>query len=276
MLYVYGLLDPETKIIRYVGQTNKLQKRLNDHISEAKYSSKFNRKNNWIRFLLKNNLKPEMIVLEEFKDRYSCNKGEVFHISQLLDCGFDLTNATSGGDSFYTRSAESIQRASNSKLGKKLSEETKYKMKESAKKRINPDEIERLRSISNGTPPNFKGEEVLNSKLKEKDVIYIRRQLNSGLRLTDICKEFPNISVSTIHNAAIGKTWAHVNEPFFKPRKAVKLTKENVIEIRSLLNENISQTEIAIRYSIDPSTVSNIKTGKRRKNVKSTVTKTVS
>jgi len=268
LLYVYGLLEPETKIIRYVGQTNKPQKRLNDHISEAKTNLKFNRKNNWIRSLLKENKKPEIMILEEVETIDLCNKAEVFHIAQMLDCGFDLTNATSGGDGFYTRSKESIQRFADSRRGKKFSEETKQKMKLSAKSRMTPEEIERLRSISNGNPPHFYGEQVSTSKLKEEDVVYIRRQLNSGSRGIDICNQFPNISKSAIYSAAMGKNWQHVDEPVFKPRKMVKLTEENVREIRSLLSENVSQSEIARRFNIHPSTVSDIKRNKRRNNVK--------
>ena len=93
--YIYGLADPETKMIRYVGQTNNLKRRFNAHIQEAKSYRSNNRKINWINSILNRNLIPEMILLDECESREELNLKEKEIITTLLECGFDLTNATS-------------------------------------------------------------------------------------------------------------------------------------------------------------------------------------
>ena len=45
--------------------------------------------------------------------------------------------------------------------------------------------------------------------------------------------------------------------------KRIKVTPEMVVEIKQLLNIGVKQKDIAKKFNIDPSAVSNIKTGKR-------------
>lgn len=90
MVYIYGLKDPETDEIRYVGKTNNLKNRYHGHICLC--STDTNRhKASWIKSLRKRNLKPEMIVLEEVDDCCWQEK-EKFWIDKYKNIGRGLTN----------------------------------------------------------------------------------------------------------------------------------------------------------------------------------------
>lgn len=128
-IYIYGLYDPRTKLtsdtIRYVGKTKMtLKERLQAHIDNAKkltgkksYHSVY-----WINSLLKNNIKPEIFLIEECNDE-NWQDREKYWISYYPN----LTNYDEGGGSCtffkkeihqydlngnYLKSFESIQYAS--------------------------------------------------------------------------------------------------------------------------------------------------------------------
>lgn len=65
--YIYGLVDPRTpEVVKYVGYTGyTIEYRLLQHIAEAKQGKHQSYKNNWIRKLLNEGVKPETILLEE-------------------------------------------------------------------------------------------------------------------------------------------------------------------------------------------------------------------
>ncbi len=138
MVRIYTLSHPITNEIRYIGMTKStLKVRLSNHIIDTKREN--TRKANWIKSLLKINLKPfieELDFCENWKD--GC-KLEIYWISQFKTWGFDLTNHSEGGDGIigYVKTQE--QREAHSKrmkihfsdpknnkfLGKHHSEESK-------------------------------------------------------------------------------------------------------------------------------------------------------
>lgn len=93
--YIYGLLDPESMELRYVGQTWCLSERYYKHVWEAK-NLKTNHKRNWIKSLLSRNLEPKLQIIEVCElDRL--DERECFHIAQYRAAGCRLTNLTDGG-----------------------------------------------------------------------------------------------------------------------------------------------------------------------------------
>lgn len=91
---IYGLLDPKTSKIRYIGKTtNTLNVRLSKHISSIKYEAPTHR-SNWIKSLLEMGLKPNIFLIE------TCNETnwedrERFYIKKYKS---HLTNTSEGGD----------------------------------------------------------------------------------------------------------------------------------------------------------------------------------
>lgn len=107
--------------IRYVGKTIREKIRYNQHIRESRLCR--THKEKWINSILSKNGKIVMEILEEC-DTNDANELEIFWIQVLKSWGFNLVNQTNGGDGSGT-----------SLVGRKLSQETKLKMSETAKKR---------------------------------------------------------------------------------------------------------------------------------------------
>lgn len=127
--YIYGLVDPETNKIRYIGKTINPKYRLSGHINESLKTR--THKCSWIRNLLKRNLKPilkiiEICSLENFEER------EAYHISLY---GFnELTNSDERGQGNKSRRRELIENA-------------KYKNKKVYQYRLSGEFIKEYKSV---------------------------------------------------------------------------------------------------------------------------------
>lgn len=117
---IYKLVDPriqdeeDSKRVRYIGWTNKkLSDRLSNHITEARHDNtqQHTHKNRWINSLLKQNLKPEIQLVDETDNPEEIKLMEIKYIKQFKDGGFLLTNATLGGDGMLGRIVPDEQKA---------------------------------------------------------------------------------------------------------------------------------------------------------------------
>lgn len=149
----YGLVDPRTGCLRYVGKTSKLDQRLYWHIADSKRYS--HRCAQWVKGLVKLGLLPILVVLED-------GDQEVFWIASLRAAGASLLNVSDGGDcvtwtpevrakasaSAKARGGpgprywagkkqppEMVAKRTEARRGYRPSEATKQKMRESAKAR---------------------------------------------------------------------------------------------------------------------------------------------
>ncbi len=134
-VFIYGLIDPRTSKIRYIGKTRDTEKRLRKHINETKRGAT-NHKHNWIRQLLEQGLIPIIEVLEETTND-DWEEREKEWIAQTDD----LTNMTEGGENppvgltkGRTLSPETRKKIGEAQKGKKLSPEHKKKFVEAMKK----------------------------------------------------------------------------------------------------------------------------------------------
>jgi hypothetical protein len=164
MVSIYGLYDPFTLELRYVGKTKYLlSTRLSQHVCEAKKFNKTHR-HKWIRSLLKKDTKPNIKLLKE-ATKSNWEEIEKKLISDYRSQGFNLVNETDGGESPEGRSLskdhiEKIRQANignKHSLGHKHSEETKAKMRAAHKGRkyksgykLAPETIEKIREASVG------------------------------------------------------------------------------------------------------------------------------
>ena len=123
---IYGLVDPETKKIRYVGKTVKsLSSRLSNHLYNAKKTKHNKHLSNWICKLLNKGLKPLIIVLET-ANKENWKDVEMKWIKDTPN----LINLTEGGDGSLglCHTPEVIKKISEAKKGHKHSKEWKEKM----------------------------------------------------------------------------------------------------------------------------------------------------
>lgn len=128
---IYGLLDPNTKELRYVGYTSNLKKRMGGHYGRYSLSHRTH-KNNWLKSLLAIGQKAEAIILEERPKADDLPSAEIEMIAYLKSIGCNLTNGTEGGDGGAPMK------------GKKHSEKSKQKISTSQKNA--PEEVKQARS----------------------------------------------------------------------------------------------------------------------------------
>jgi hypothetical protein len=93
--FIYGLTDPDSGKIRYVGKSNNPQRRRKAHMDRSGTSGWHSAA--WLNSLKAAGKRPGLVVLEEVsQDCWS--EAERRWIKQLREQGADLTNTTEGGD----------------------------------------------------------------------------------------------------------------------------------------------------------------------------------
>ena len=121
MRCIYVLKDPILKEIRYVGQTNNLERRYSRHLANS-LNEKSNEyqtyKSRWIRKIIKENNLPIIEIIEECDNYLESNKKEKYYIEKFTSEGFKLTN--SGCSDVTEASKDTREKMSLAKKGKSL------------------------------------------------------------------------------------------------------------------------------------------------------------
>jgi group I intron endonuclease len=129
---VYGLYDPRTGELRYIGQTvRSLRGRLVSHLSKANLkSSQYSAK--WLSSLKKAGVTPTTSCLGEAYSRESLDKLEIKLIAEARERGEKLTNLAPGGisSSGYKLGPEFGSKVSNKLRGRSKSPEHRLKLSE--------------------------------------------------------------------------------------------------------------------------------------------------
>lgn len=107
-VFIYGLVDPRSDLIRYVGKSGNIKRRLKAHKNEKGER----RKNRWVRLLKSIGLEPEIKVLEQ-ADENTWQERERWWIKDFREKGYDLLNHTDGGEGLTGASIETSQKISN-------------------------------------------------------------------------------------------------------------------------------------------------------------------
>jgi hypothetical protein len=142
---IYGLFDPESDHLRYVGKTTNIAKRYESHLYESAKRSRKPYSRRWIASLLARGLKPKMEVLDIVSSAVA-NDAERCWIASMRLAGCKLTNRTDGGDGQskgYQWSAEARRKIGLAGRGKKRSDETKAKLRAAFSK---PEEVAKRRA----------------------------------------------------------------------------------------------------------------------------------
>lgn len=115
-------------MIRYVGITNDLRRRLSHHISESRrYST---RKARWVASVIRDGGEILARIDAANVTQDQAKRREIELIASLRAGGLDLTNLTEGGDGTVGRrhTAEAREKMAQARTGSKASEETRRKM----------------------------------------------------------------------------------------------------------------------------------------------------
>lgn len=172
---IYKLVDPRDSLVRYVGKTNNLKRRLWQHYYDNKEAKTPKRK--WIKELLELGLEPVLDICERVESAWQ--EREKFWIKYYKDLGHPLTNISDGGFGGnlvrVPRSKEWCENISKSNTGKKRSLESKKRISNALKGRVSPnkskkysDELRKKLSLAHlGKPSNKKGTH-LSDEVKRK------------------------------------------------------------------------------------------------------------
>lgn len=129
--FVYGLIDPSTKQLRYIGLSSSGMNRPLSHFRPSQLAKDTNlHKRRWIEKLAKQGLQPEIEVLERCANREELAEAEVFQIQYYKSIGADLMNMAEGGYTGNTvpRTDETKKKMSDSKV-KQWANNSEYKEK---------------------------------------------------------------------------------------------------------------------------------------------------
>lgn len=136
LIFIYGLFDPESGMIRYIGKSIRPEERLRNHMQDK---SKCHR-SHWLRSLKSKGMKPGMIFLEQVSGEWPWQESERFWISYGKRNGWPLTNNTDGGDGVPGLPAETRERMRKTWLGRKHRPESLLKIGAATAARRHSDE----------------------------------------------------------------------------------------------------------------------------------------
>jgi len=97
-VHIYALSDPRTGVVRYVGKSWTIRKRLTQHLSAARTRAKKGHVYSWLRSLLREGVAPALTILETVSAGGPWQEREKHWIQYFRQSGVPLTNLTDGGD----------------------------------------------------------------------------------------------------------------------------------------------------------------------------------
>ena len=193
---IYGLVDPRTENIRYIGKTNqKLQARLRAHINERASCHRCN----WIAELRRAGLEPNIVPIETCA-RWSWQETERFWIKAFRLAGAQLTNNTSGGDGVPDLPPETRDRMRKVWLGRKHSAATLEKLRTRPRRKAS-DETKMKHSIAMKGRLITWTDKLAESirKLSPEQVRSVQERIANGEQVTVLAKEL------SLHRTTVSK-----------------------------------------------------------------------
>jgi hypothetical protein len=120
---VYGLCDPQTNTLEYIGKSCSGLKRPNQHFSNTELNRKC-KKSSWVKSILAKGLVPTIEILEVCENAETLSDAEIFWIANILASGASLRNMSKGGNGGNTGG---WTKESSIKLKESLKKSEKFK-----------------------------------------------------------------------------------------------------------------------------------------------------
>ncbi len=187
-VYIYALIDPETREFRYIGKTTRPKERLQNHMNEKSNCHR----SHWLQSLKAKGLKPEMVIIEEIRGAWPWQFEERYWIEYAKRCGCRLTNNTSGGDGVPDLPKEAREKMRQTWIGRKHSPESLKKIGDASRGRVHS--IATRQKMSNA----HKGRQITwvgkiserLRKINEADLVHIKGRLSNGEKVCDLAREY--------------------------------------------------------------------------------------
>jgi hypothetical protein len=198
-IFVYGLCDPNTKQLRYIGITIQGFHRIREHFYKSEKKSKISNclspSQSWINKLKIQNKIFEVVYLEYFDNEFGLDDAERFYIEYFRSIGASLLNVELGGKK---------ENGITTDERKRISQKTKEAM-------ARPEVRQKLINSHVGQASHNKGKkvspEVKNkiSKAQEARVVYIQDNLGNIYRGYQHAADSIGCSQSGINNCINGR-----------------------------------------------------------------------
>lgn len=150
---IYGLLDPRTEELRYIGRSSSGLTRPSMHWVPSKIQTDKTHKGNWIRSLLRAGLLPKITVLETFRSATPLNEAEQKWIQRWKTKGAKLTNGTIGGEGItgWKHTPEAREKIRLALIGRPMSEKARQTISKAMRTRVvNSDTRARMSAATKG------------------------------------------------------------------------------------------------------------------------------
>lgn len=218
MIYIYGLIDPFTFKIRYIGKSIRPKERLMNELNEK---SKCYR-SNWLQSLKKKGKKPFQVILQELNETDDWQKAERRWIYVARKYGWKLVNTTDGGDGVLNICGESKERMLRTWKGRKHRSESLLKLSIANKGVPHPESAkDKLSIIMAHRSITWKDKlQIANRKFTDEQIKEIQERLNKKEKVKDLATEF-NVHRTTITKIKLGtyKTFKQKTYNYVKPRR---------------------------------------------------------
>lgn len=272
---IYGLYDPITKQVRYVGKTvSGLRRRLDAHLYNARHRLK-QPCAHWVGSLLARGLHPEIFEIEVCPPGADWEEAERFWIESLRALGCRLLNLSVGGGAGalgWRASDDTKRKMSTSRMGRVVTEETRKKIGASNRGKVRSPEVCR-KNVR-------RGEKSSKAKVAALDVPKIRALMAAGYSGTQAGTAF-GITKQAADAIFKRESWSHIPDevadisgisvsPIHRLRgEAIgnaKLDADAVRDIRARLVGKRGTREtgraLALEYGVTATTISDVR--KRR------------
>ena len=209
---IYGLRDPETKIIRYVGKSTSGLKRPKQHLCASHRRTQVHtHRVRWVNSVFARGLVPEIVVLQYYQDPQQLDEMEKQAIAHFRSLGFDLVNCTDGGEGTLGRvqtpeAKRKISEALKGKPGHPHTQEYKDRMRRIRLGKTHSSAV--IKKMKEACAKRAKqGQEVVDRQKKSRAALYASGtwfnpsskpviELSSGTKYHSVCEAARVLKIS--------------------------------------------------------------------------------
>lgn len=201
-VYIYGLIDPVTDEVRYIGKSIRPYQRLQNHMNEVSRCYR----SHWLQGLKAKGMKPRLLILDRLCPDQDWQDCERHWIATGREMDWPLTNNTDGGDGVCGLPAATRERMRQTWLGRKHRPESLIKIGMASRGRVKSEASKAaMREKMKGRKITWIDKvSAANSKLSDQDQADILEALSSGALVKDLAKQY-GVHRTTISKVKMGQ-----------------------------------------------------------------------
>lgn len=207
--YIYGLIDPFTDEIRYIGKSIRPKERLRDHCNDHSDCHR----THWIQRVIAHGRRPKLVILQELSESDDWQQAERDWIAKARESGWPLTNGTDGGDGVPNLCAESKAKIVKAWTGRKHRPESLIRIGAASRGRKKSEaskQVMREKMIGRAITWGDKVSKAVR-KLSDDQVREIRAALTGGEKQYVLAERY-GVNKGTISNIKRGLFYTDVPE----------------------------------------------------------------